>query len=484
MPGTAPWAVAVAPDRSIVTAGGPFIVDRRRPAGGPDRAFGVGGTVQLHFPGSYSDVAERIAVQHDGKVVVAGRVGGRCRPRCHYRVGLARLTRRGRLDRSFGRGGFAVTPLGGHAVGVVISHGRVYVAGASLHGAPELARLRRDGSLDRDFGRAGVAPIPSGVSGAGLADLAVQRDGRALLLTPGHSGRDRPGNPADGLLLRYRGDGSLDREFGNHGRVRIAGTDTPRGARAVAAEPDGGLLVARSLSGRARHVGVLRLRPDGSRDRAYRACRNGQQHLPAGRRSLRLGDGRRPRRPPRRRCGACHLLRGRHARRGTARPARWARPALRRGGRRRGGRRRRSEPGGGGAARAGLVRRVRRRGPAPNLGRHDPRPLRPRWRRRWFGHAGSRASPSASTASTTCARWRSAAVGGSPSPEKSKAAIPRSRALPKRAPPAQRRRREARGQGKRSSQCRRDAARRQGRRRRVGRILATKRRARYATGCC
>ena len=144
----------------IVTAGGPFIVDRRRPAGGPDRAFGAGGTVQLHFPGSYSDVAERIAVQRR-------RQGGRRRPgggplpaALPLQGRPGRLTRRGRLDRSFGRGGFAVTPLGGHAVGVAISHDACLRRRRESPRRPGARPLRRDGSLDRDFGRAGVASIP------------------------------------------------------------------------------------------------------------------------------------------------------------------------------------------------------------------------------------------------------------------------------------------------------------------------------------
>jgi uncharacterized delta-60 repeat protein len=65
-----------------------------------DRAFGRNGKLLITSGPS----ANALAIQADGKLVVAGSGGGG--------FALARYTQRGRLDRSFGRGGKVVTPFG------------------------------------------------------------------------------------------------------------------------------------------------------------------------------------------------------------------------------------------------------------------------------------------------------------------------------------------------------------------------------------
>jgi uncharacterized delta-60 repeat protein len=74
-----------------------------------DPGFGVGGRVLTEF-GSRSSGVRAVAVQADGKVVVAG---GTYDPRTGAsRFGLARYTVRGRLDPTFGRGGKLLTRFG------------------------------------------------------------------------------------------------------------------------------------------------------------------------------------------------------------------------------------------------------------------------------------------------------------------------------------------------------------------------------------
>ncbi|MCA1846848.1 MAG: hypothetical protein LC792_27360, partial [Actinobacteria bacterium] len=109
-----PGDVAVQPDGRIAVAAGASVgtgqgeaigdmaVIRRLPDGTPDTAFGWSGTAFVDF-GGY-DTARAVAVQPDGKIVVAGATG------CS--VAVVRLKRDGSLDTGFGNAG-KVTAGGG-----------------------------------------------------------------------------------------------------------------------------------------------------------------------------------------------------------------------------------------------------------------------------------------------------------------------------------------------------------------------------------
>jgi len=91
-----------------------------------------------------------VAVQPDGRIVVAG-------------TRLARFTRDGRPDESFGRRGLVEVPGAGVAAVALQPDGKIVVAGGVL------ARYDSDGTLDAGFGSGGVADT------AGL-DLETQSE--------------------------------------------------------------------------------------------------------------------------------------------------------------------------------------------------------------------------------------------------------------------------------------------------------------------
>lgn len=152
---------------------------------------------------------------------------------------LARYRPNGSLDPSFTGGrhldpGVVETELGGGggAYGVALqSNGKIVVAGANSmlreSSGVVLARYLTDGSLDPGFGHHGLVQTRLGrLAGAGQA-IAVQANGR--IVVGGFVGPLRyPGlhrrNPS-GLLIRYLADGSVDRNFGNDGQLRIRGKD-------------------------------------------------------------------------------------------------------------------------------------------------------------------------------------------------------------------------------------------------------------------
>src|ERR1700716_920066 len=104
--------------------------------------------------------------------------------------GLARYSADGVLDQSFGNKGLVVTrstqrSFVANALALQ-PDGRILVAGmvsdlstASLQLA--VARYNADGSIDTGFGAGGIAATPVGAAGATASTLALQPDGRILV---------------------------------------------------------------------------------------------------------------------------------------------------------------------------------------------------------------------------------------------------------------------------------------------------------------
>jgi uncharacterized delta-60 repeat protein len=216
-------------------------------AGGNPAGFGVRGWVRTDFGGD--DVANALAIQADGRIVAAG--GKDCN------VALARYTRDGRLDRSFGLRGKVVTHLGARPVGcrlvrqlggrasgaeavAIQADGRI-VIGGGVGKKFALARYTSRGRLDQGFGEGGKVVTDVGarmtqefMDVLGVKAIALQADGKIVAAGAG---------PRDFALARYTSDGRLDPSFGLGGVVitDLGGEDS---ANAVAVQPDGKIIAA------------------------------------------------------------------------------------------------------------------------------------------------------------------------------------------------------------------------------------------------
>jgi uncharacterized delta-60 repeat protein len=216
-----------------------------------DPTFGSGGIVTTDFGGG-DDVLRAMAVQPDGKMVLAGWSG--------EHVAVARLNANGMPDSSFGQGGSAVIDAGPHVrpneyqfagAAAIQPDGRIVVVGGS--GSSFLAlRLRSDGAIDTTFGESGFVRV-SLASGWANA-VVVQPSGSIVMAGPAG---------VEFGLVRLLPDGSLDSTFGLDGIVQ-----TPvegRGVVNAMAQAGDDLVVAGAIAKRySRTLVVARYGPDGT----------------------------------------------------------------------------------------------------------------------------------------------------------------------------------------------------------------------------
>jgi uncharacterized delta-60 repeat protein len=267
-------AMAVQPDGKLVvaghanmggTTGTDFVLVRYLRDGAIDTTFGTGGKVSTDIDGG-SDQAFAVALQADGKIVVAG--SNDVSPKGKS-FALVRYNADGSLDATFGTGGKVVTSFGSQsdtAYAVVVQPDGRIVAGGHTNTATRgvdfaLARYQANGALDASFGANGqvVMPIHAGNSRDSIYALALQTTGGELKIVAA-------GGEGDFTVARFNANGSIDAGFGiGQGLDAVFGT-VIGAARAVIVTPDNKIVV----SGHADHdFAVLQLSEDGIADAGF-----------------------------------------------------------------------------------------------------------------------------------------------------------------------------------------------------------------------
>ena len=241
-------SVAMQSDGKIVVAGysynggnNDFALVRYESDGRLDTSFGGDGKTTTPI-GSDDDLGRSVAIQGDGKIVVAGN----SRNGNNDDFALARFKLDGALDTDFGVGGKVTTPIGGFndfGYGMALqSDGKIVVAGFTSTGSDSdfaLVRYSANGSLDVSFGSNGVVVTPIGGYGDIGQGMALQSDGKILV-----AGYSVGGGNFDFTLARYRTDGGLDTSFGDGGKLITPVGSADDIARSVAVQADGKILVA------------------------------------------------------------------------------------------------------------------------------------------------------------------------------------------------------------------------------------------------
>ncbi len=157
-----------------------FAAVRVDSGGAKDGSFASGGEVRyVDFVGG-DDVARDVAVAPDGKIVLVGVTGPGT---AGGNIGVARLTTDGNLDNSFNGNGKALIQGSGRAVAIQ-PDGKIVVAGTS-GGDFIIARFNDNGSLDSGFGSGGRAFVDFGAPLDIANDVVLQPDGKILVAGSG-----------------------------------------------------------------------------------------------------------------------------------------------------------------------------------------------------------------------------------------------------------------------------------------------------------
>jgi uncharacterized delta-60 repeat protein len=225
--------IVVAGWTNSVTGHPEIVLARFNSDGSPDTTFGTHGTVVTAIPNSsIAPSAYAVAVQSDGRIVVAGGTNGPG----PYPAFLARYNVSGSLDSTFGTNGLVLAQLTSQDVfnGVAIqSDGKIVVAGSgTLSGNTdgEVARYNANGTLDTTFaGGSGVFLGPA--SGSQYFAVALQSNGQIIAAGAAPN--------SESLVTRLNAAGSLDSTYGSGGSV-IAALGQVSQYNAVAIQPADG----------------------------------------------------------------------------------------------------------------------------------------------------------------------------------------------------------------------------------------------------
>jgi uncharacterized delta-60 repeat protein len=145
-----------------------FIVCRFNKNGTLDNSFGTEGSVVTDF--GYSDYADGVAIQNDGKILV---VGSSRNGDFQSDFALARYLENGVLDQTFGVGGQVMINLGtlDQARSVMeLPDGKIIIIGGdnkSYNPNIAIVRLNQNGTFDTSFGNNGVVSTDLGGSESG-----------------------------------------------------------------------------------------------------------------------------------------------------------------------------------------------------------------------------------------------------------------------------------------------------------------------------
>ncbi len=215
-------------------------------AGDLDPAF-AGGTVLQDFIHG-DDMAFAMALQSDGKVLLAGHAASGGATGNDFAV--ARFLSNGSLDPTFGAGGEVLTDMGSaydsiNAIAVQ-SDGKIVVAGETVRDATStdfaLARYNADGSLDGTFGTSGKVVTDLSHDTDQLNAMNLMPDGRIVV-----TGWSMVNGLPQFAAARYTAAGNLDSTFGGSGHIVAPFANGYSQAQSMAMLSDGSFIAAGSV---------------------------------------------------------------------------------------------------------------------------------------------------------------------------------------------------------------------------------------------
>lgn len=231
-----------------------------------DNSFGTNGVARFAVPGML-DIWNAIALQADGKIVTCGTYNNAG----NKDIVVARLNANGTIDNTFGTAGkvtTAITTGDDLAFGIAVqTDGKIVVAGEGNNGSNKdviIVKYNTDGSLDNTFDGDGKVITNLGAEEA-IRAMTLQTDGKIVVA----GGSSLPGQ-YDPTILRYNTNGSLDNTFNSTGFIIIPGTASNEFVLGITMQPDGKIVAAgfESLGVNA-HGELIRLNTNGTPDNSF-----------------------------------------------------------------------------------------------------------------------------------------------------------------------------------------------------------------------
>lgn len=269
------YTIAIQSDDKIIMGGytrispfPDFCLVRYLPNGILDTSFGVNGIVTTDFAGS-TDEGIDMAIQPDGKIVLAGNTFS-----LYMDFAIARYNSDGSIDSTFGFNGMNTMDFNSdndfvHSMalqqdGKIVVVGQVYGSFGSNMG---IARFNANGSYDFSFSSDARLSVGFGFTQAVAHSVAVQTDGKIVLVGSTNNGTDD-----DLAIARIEPNGTLDAGFDSDGQVLVDFSGATDLGRSVVIQNDGFIIFSgHTNSGTGNDFFVGRVRPDGSMDVSFDA---------------------------------------------------------------------------------------------------------------------------------------------------------------------------------------------------------------------
>jgi uncharacterized delta-60 repeat protein len=250
----AAYSVAIQSDGKILVSGRSdsnpvfvtcFAMVRYNADGSLDSSFDGDGKVIM--PGAGNAITDSMALQVDGKIVVAHNVF--FPGTFSYGLAVLRYNANGSLDSSFNMTGTLSTVVGTNvefAALAIQRDGKIVVACSSFTSNQAgydfwVVRYNTDGSTDSTFGANGLVATPIGSGGAFdvAKSVAIQANGKIIV-----GGKSPTGSNNDFAAVRYNRNGTLDRKWGNNGIVTTDLGGSAESINAIAIQPNGRIIAA------------------------------------------------------------------------------------------------------------------------------------------------------------------------------------------------------------------------------------------------
>jgi uncharacterized delta-60 repeat protein len=262
-----------------------FVARRYLSTGAPDISFSGDGvaTVLVSSRGAY---VSKLLVDGDGKLVLVGAAYGED----EADVGAVRFDANGNLETSFGSNGLARSDLPPYHTDVwsaaFTPDGGIVTCGVVRYDTG-VVKFTSSGAVATSFGSSGLATLRGTLASSNsAAAIALQPDGKIVALGSFDKNDCEGCVRKDVGLVRYNGDGSVDKTFGANGVVTLDFLDNSWDeAVDVVVQPDGKIILGGyyyESGGQTRYLVLVRLDPDGSVDETFGVGGTATRSFPQG----------------------------------------------------------------------------------------------------------------------------------------------------------------------------------------------------------